>query len=275
MHVPTFPVLWTKVAYVSMGPVIFTYRSAHMSYFHPADRAGHPMEEKILEVFRWSHIVSGFLALFVAPIAMAVRKGGDAHRLWGKVFFYAMACVAITAVVMGIWLNKMFLAMMAVLSFHMAASGYRSLYHKRLHAGQRPGTMDLVLQGTAGVVNGGLFIWGFVNIMLGNRGSATTLFIVFGLIGSLMVWRNLQRFYKHHHEKHEWLYAHMSGFLGGYIATVSAFSAVNMEFIKPVWLQWLWPSIIGIPIIYWWTRRYRKRLGRGKRVRDLVEVRIP
>ncbi|HNU56718.1 MAG TPA: DUF2306 domain-containing protein [Flavobacteriales bacterium] len=232
------------------------------------------MEESILAGFRWVHIASGFVALFVAPIAMAVRKGGDAHRLWGKVFFYGMVLVALTAIIMGIWQNKMFLAMMAVLSFHMAASGYRALYHKRLHAGQKPGTSDLVLQGTAGVVNGGLFIWGFVNILLGNKGVGTMLFIAFGLIGSFMVWRNLQRFYKHHHEKHEWLFAHMAGFLGGYIATVSAFSAVNMAFIKPVWLQWLWPTIVGVPLIILWSRYYRKRLSRGRRARDVVEIRI-
>ncbi|MBL7944845.1 MAG: hypothetical protein JNN32_02200 [Flavobacteriales bacterium] len=232
------------------------------------------MEEQVIGIFRWIHIAAGFIALFVAPIAMVVRKGSDQHRLWGKVFFYAMAVVAITAIVVGVWKNNLFLAMLAVLSFHLVASGYRSLYHKRLHEGQKPDTMDVVVQGTAGVVNGGLFIWGFVNILLGNRGSGTILFLAFGLIGSLLVWRNLQRFYKRSHEKHEWLYAHMSGFLGGYIATVSAFSAVNFTFIKPVWLQWLWPTLVGTPLIILWTNHYRKKLSRGRRARDVVEVRI-
>lgn len=232
------------------------------------------MEEKIISIFRWLHIAAGFTALFVAPLAMVVRKGGDAHRRWGKVFFYSMAVVAITAIVVGIWKNNIFLAMLAVLSFHLAASGYRSLYHKRLHEGQKPGTLDIVLQGTAGVVNGGLFIWGFVNILLGNRGTSSLLFLAFGLIGSLFVWRNVQRFYKRSNEKHEWLFAHMSGFLGGYIATVSAFSAVNMSFIKPVWLQWLWPTLVGTPLIILWVSYYRKKLSRGRRARDVVDVRI-
>jgi len=232
------------------------------------------MEEQVISAFRWVHIMAGFTALFVAPVAMVVRKGGDAHRLWGKIFFYSMAVVAITAIVVGVWRDNMFLAMLAVLSFHLVASGYRSLYHKRLHEGQRPSTMDVVVQGTAGFVNGGLFIWGMVNMMLGNRGSGTMLFLAFGLIGSLLVWRNLQRFYKRSNEKHEWLYAHMGNFLGGYIATVSAFSAVNFTFIKPVALQWLWPTIVGTPLIILWTRYYRKKLSRGRRARDVVEVRI-
>ncbi|MCB0771602.1 MAG: hypothetical protein KDC00_14475, partial [Flavobacteriales bacterium] len=100
------------------------------------------------------------------------------------------------------------------------------------------------------------------------------LFLVFGTIGSLMVWRNMQRFYKRSHDKHEWLYAHMAGFLGGYIATVSAFSVVNMEFITPAWMQWLWPTFIGVPVIVLWSRYYKKRLTRGRRARNVFDVRI-
>lgn len=232
------------------------------------------MEEQLINVIRWTHIAAGFTALVVAPVAMIVRKGGDAHRLWGKVFFYAMAVVAITAIVIGIVRPNIFLAMVALFSFHLVASGYRSLYHKKLHEGQKPATMDIVLQATAGLINGGLFIWGFTSLVLGHRSNSAIIFLVFGLIGSLMVWRNIQRFYKHSHDKHEWLFAHMSGFLGGYIATVSAFSAVNMEFIKPVWLQWLWPTIIGTPLIILWVNSYKKKLTRGKRTRDVVETRI-
>jgi len=232
------------------------------------------MEETLISALRILHIASGFTALVIAPLAMIARKGGDAHRRWGKIFFYAMAVVATTAVVIGIIRPNVFLALVAVFSFHMVASGYRALFHKRLHEGQKPGTMDLLLQGTAGFINGGLLVWGITNFMLGNRSSSTIIFIAFGMIGSLMVWRNLQRFYKRSHDKHEWLYDHMTGFLGGYIATVSAFSAVNMEFIKPVWLQWLWPTLLGSPLITYWIRHYRGKLSRGRRAKDVVEVRI-
>ena len=48
--------------------------------------------------------------------------------------------------------------MVAIFSFHMIASGYRSLYHKRVHEGQKPGRLDLVLQGVAAVVSGDLMV---------------------------------------------------------------------------------------------------------------------
>ena len=232
------------------------------------------MEELILKGFRILHIAAGFTALVVAPLAMIAAKGGDAHRRWGKLFFYAMAIVAFTAIVMGIIRPNVFLAMLAVFSFHMVASGYLALHLKRVHEGQKPDRLDIILQGSAGVINGGLFIWGITNFILGNPGSSTMIFLVFGTIGSLMVWRNMQRFYKRSHDKHEWLFDHMTGFLGGYIATVSAFSAVNMEFITPLWLQWLWPTIMGTPLIVLWTRYYKKRLTKGRRARDVFDVRI-
>jgi len=235
------------------------------------------MEELIVKTFRVLHIAAGFTALVIAPLAMAARKGGAAHRRWGKVFFYAMAVVTVTAIVIGVLRPNIFLAMVAVFSFHMIASGYRALYQKKLHEGQKPARWDLIVQGIAAVINGGLFIWGLVLLMLGHRDTLTILFLVFGLIGSLMVWRNLQRFYKRSHDKNEWFFAHMTGFLGGYIATVSAFSAVNFQQWfpgLPGWIAWLWPTILGTPMIVLWSSYYRKKFTKGRRARDVVEVRI-
>jgi hypothetical protein len=50
--------------------------------------------------------------------------------------------------------------------------------------------------------------------------------------------------------------------LGSYIATVSAFSAVNFHFL-PMVIRWLWPSIIGIPGIFLWIGYYRKKFTRS------------
>lgn len=220
------------------------------------------------------HALAGFIALAVAPLAMLARKGGDWHRRWGKAYFYSMVLVAATAIALGIHRSNWLMAMVAVFAFHMIASGYRALYLKRLHEGQRPQRADLILMGSAGIINGGLFLWGAVNLALGHRGSGPVIFTVFGIIGLLFVWRDLQRFYRSSHDKRDWLYAHMTGFLGGYIATVSAFSAVNLTMIQPQWVQWIWPTVIGAPLIAAWVGRYRRRFDAGGRSRDLFELRI-
>jgi fluoride ion exporter CrcB/FEX len=221
------------------------------------------------------HAAAGGIALFVAPLAMLVRKGGDWHRRWGRTFFWGMVVVCSTAIALGIiHPNNFWLALVAVFSFHMVASGYRSLYLKRLHAGQKPERVDFLLHGIAGLMNAGLLIWGLAHLFLGRGGAGPILFVAFGSIGMFMVVRNVMRFYRRKNDKREWLYGHMIGFLGGYIATVSAFSAVNLTMIRPVWLQWLWPTIIGTPLIIFWVRYYRKKFASGQRMRNLADIRI-
>jgi hypothetical protein len=51
--------------------------------------------------------------------------------------------------------------------------------------------------------------------------------------------------------------------LGSYIATVSAFSAVNFQFL-PVVVRWLWPSIVGVPGIFLWMSYYKAKFSRGR-----------
>ncbi len=227
-----------------------------------------------MKALLYLHAFAGTLALVIAPLAMLASKGSDAHRRWGKVFFYAMSVVVVTAIIAGIVRPNILMALVALFSFHMLASGYRALFLKKLHEGQRMQRWDFILQGSAAVINGALFLWGLINLTMGRRDSASIIFFVYGSVGLFMVWRNLHQFYKRSVDKREWLYMHMTGFLGGYIATVSAFSAVNLHMIQPTWLQWLWPTIIGSPLIAYWISYYRKGFAKGKRVSDMVRTRI-
>ncbi len=227
-----------------------------------------------MQAILYLHAFAGAVALLIAPLAMLASKGSDAHRRWGKVFFYAMSVVVVTAIIAGIVRPNILMALVALFSFHMLASGYRALYLKKLHEGQRMQRWDYILHGSAAVINGALFLWGLIHLVMGRRDSASIIFFVFGTIGLFMVWSNIHRFYKRSVDKREWLYMHMTGFLGGYIATVSAFSAVNLTMIQPQWLQWLWPTIIGSPLIAYWISYYRKGFAKGKRVNDMVRTRI-
>lgn len=233
------------------------------------------LEASIVKGLLGLHVVAGGIALVVAPMAMVARKGGNWHRRWGKIFFYGMIVVCTTAITLGILHPaKFWLALVAVFSFHLVASGYRSLYLKKMHRGLRPTRIDLALHGIAGVVNVGLLIWGLAHLILGSINTQAVLFTVFGLIGTLMVVNGLLKFYRQRHDKREWLYGHIGGFLGGYIATVSAFSVVNLTMIEPIWLQWLWPTIVGVPLIFYWVWWLKQRFAKGERLRSFADVRI-
>jgi hypothetical protein len=233
------------------------------------------------QIFPWVlrlHAAAGTLALFVAPMAMVVHKGGTWHRRWGKLFFYGMIVVCCTAIAMAIWHPANFwLALVAVFSFHLVASGYRSLYLKKLHEGLKPNNLDKWLHGLAALFNGGLLIWGLSHVFMGVRDTRATLYTVFGLIGMATVVVNFTKFFKRKHDKREWFFGHISGMLGGYIATLSAFSAVNFgEWFPwmPTWLVWLWPTLLGTPVVALWSAYYRRKFANGTRVRQIAEIRI-
>src|SRR2546429_8387432 len=73
---------------------------------------------------------------------MLTAKGGRTHRRWGKVSSWAMAAVALTAVVLAVWRPVVFLALLAVFSFYSAFSGYRSLFRKRPREGAHASALD-------------------------------------------------------------------------------------------------------------------------------------
>lgn len=238
---------------------------------------GDPMsiDSTLVPVLTAVHTAAGTVALVVAPLAMLVRKGGDWHRRWGKMFFYGVAVVCATAIILGILNPKNFwLALVAVFSFHLVASGYRSLYLKQMHKGLRPARIDLVLHGVAAVVDGGLLIWGLAHLFLGSFNAQAVLFTVLGLVGTLLVAGGFMQFYRQRQDKRAWLYGHIIGFVGGYVATLTAFSGVNLTMADPAWLRWAWPSMAGVPLIVLWVRYLRKRFARGEHLRSFADVRI-
>jgi len=215
--------------------------------------------EQIIQWTLYGHILAGFVALFVAPIAMITQKGGKQHRFWGKVYFYGMAIVTVTAIVISLYRPIPFLLMVAVFSFYTIVSAYRILYLKKLHKDQKPKSLDWFIAIVAGMFNIGLLIWG-MNILLGSGNGFGYVALAFGIIGLVGVFQNTWSFIRPPKVANHWLLNHMNGMLGGYIATVTAFSAVNLHFLPTV-LQWLWPTLIGAPLIHFWKKRYTKKVA--------------
>lgn len=60
----------------------------------------HPDWPKSLRALLLVHILAGAVAFVCAPVALVTAKGGRAHRQWGRVYFWAMAVVAATALLL-------------------------------------------------------------------------------------------------------------------------------------------------------------------------------
>ena len=125
------------------------------------------------------HILFGSVALFVAPAAMVTSKGGLWHRRWGKLFFWAITGVAITAVVMSLIQSGLFFLLVALFSFYLAFTGYRVLYRKTPQQRATPGDWIAVSAMLAGSV--ALLAYGAYLMLTSSFGMVA---LVFGAIGS-------------------------------------------------------------------------------------------
>ena len=206
------------------------------------------------------HIFFGSVALFAAPGAMLTRKGGLWHRRWGKIYFWSMAVVVLSAVVLSLMRPGLFLLLVAVFSFYLAFTGYRVLYRK---SPRQPATSldwggaTLMLLG-----GGGLVGYGISQLRTTSFGAVA---IVFGGIGLLLAASDVRAFLRPANDKRAWWFTHMTRMLAAYIATVTAFSAVNFQFLPPL-PRWLWPTAAGLAGILAWRRHYWKKFN-GQRMK--------
>jgi hypothetical protein len=222
-----------------------------------------------LRILLGLHIACGVTAFVCAPVALATTKGGKTHRRWGKIYFWAMAAVAVSALILSFALPIFFLAMVAVFSFYACFSAYRILYLKDLYKGGRPLALDWLAALVTVASSSLLFLMGFLKPALMGVGvveiaghSISIVSIVFGLIGVRLGLNSIGLFVKAPTEKMFWWFGHLQGMIGSYIAAMTAFSAVNLgRHFGNAWWVWLWPTIVGVPAISIWTAYYKKKFS--------------
>jgi uncharacterized membrane protein len=205
------------------------------------------------------HILAGAAALVSGLIAMLTVKGGNGHRLNGKIYFWSMAVIFATSLYMSIFKSMLFFVLIAFFSFQAAFNGYRILYLKKLPQGQKPGMIDYVALLIGAIAAIGMLSFA-VLVMSGNSQMAIIL-AVFGAFYSLGVWNEYRKFTKPPQEKMFWLYKHIGQMGGAYIATTTAFLVNNYRFFPfaPAAALWLAPTAVGIVLITFTVKKYRKK----------------
>ena len=195
------------------------------------------------------------------PGALLTKKGGKAHRTWGKVFFWALTATTFLSSILGLWRPNYFLFLVGLFSFYLAFAGYRVLYRKRPDLGQRATALDYVVTVICLAASLGLLVMSVAKPVFVRSGVDPVL-SVFGLIGTVGTVRDLQVFrmkFDLTRDRKKWIYKHIGNMIGAYIAALTAFSATTMHFLPPI-LAWLWPTAVFVPVIVWNIRKY-KRMG--------------
>jgi len=206
------------------------------------------------------HIGAGSVALLAGLLAMVWRKGSRRHRGAGRAYFWSMSLVTVTALWLSAVKGDLFLGAIGVFSFYLIASGYRAVVRKHLH--EQAQALDWALSGFAGVAGAVLVALGLAQSLRGQGLVAAVLGGAALALASADAWR-LARGPR---EAMGWWYLHMTRMLAAYIATVTAVSVVNLQFL-PETVRWLWPTVVGTIGITVWRAYYRRLFAARRRPR--------
>jgi uncharacterized membrane protein len=210
----------------------------------------------------FSHIICGALVLLIGLIIMIAQpKGNKTHKKLGWVYYLAMCWISLSAIIGMIFFNfHLFLFPIAIFSFHLVYSGFRSI---KLKNSTKAAWYDwLVAIGTL-LVGVGLLIYG-VEIIGTNKGLGI-LSLVFGFfigwsgLEDVFLYKNLAK-----KDKMWWWFHHMRGMLGGFLAAFTAFLVQNGEIIPVIgqsWIIWVVPGVAGGVGISRWTSYYKKKFA--------------
>lgn len=211
------------------------------------------------------HVISGFLALACGAVAIATKKGKGTHVTNGRIYFWSMILVAVTAFYLSIVNVIPFLFLIAVFSFYLTWTGYKAIHWKNKNLPSAIYWFDVILSHLVllfGIVMMVLSILTWFNVHLNSViTSLRSVLLVFGIGTIIFAGEDLILFYrKSSSSKFLWMYTHIGRMLGAYIATFTAFLVVNGEFFPSPLIPWLGPTVIGTPFIFYWIGKYRKKL---------------
>lgn len=203
------------------------------------------------------HIASGCIALLTGLGAILYRNRTKIHKRIGKIYFWSMSIIFVSAVMMSLVKMNLFLLCIAFFSYYAALTAYRSLQLKKLHIGQKPEKIDWLIEFFFGLMHVGFVCFAFY-LLYNNNISFGTISLVFGLIGLRSNYSTIKRLRGQITEKAYWLMAHVSGMIASYIATITAFTVNNNQWIgMPNIVAWLGPTVLLVPFIFYEVGKLR------------------
>jgi uncharacterized membrane protein len=195
------------------------------------------------------HVIAGTTALLTGLLNMMARKGGKRHRRAGTVFAWSMYAVAASALILSSLLGSIFFFCLGVFTFYMTWNGQRSAMFRTVDF--TPMDILVLMIGTANTV---------VMVIAGNA-----ILMGLGVLSATLIvqeWLLLIRTRRGWQAPPlAWLRRHIGMIVGSYISTLTAFLSVNFSVGPwPYWLPWALPSMVLVPLMIWWTRKYVKAI---------------
>jgi hypothetical protein len=196
------------------------------------------------------HIVAGSAAMISSGFALGSAKGKKAHILSGRIYFWAMVVIFVTAIAMAMLTGNQFLFITAIFSFYLAFAGMR-------FAKNRTGTpqwIDWIAVGLMLLAGAGM--WVLAAVYFSDQNNSYMVPAIFGLVALSLGFQDLMT---HRHKNatgKNRIARHLTNMMGGTIALITAVLVVNID-MQPSWIFWLLPTLVITPVIVWWNRKVK------------------
>jgi len=196
------------------------------------------------------HILAGFISLGIAYVLLFIKKGNKRHKKLGMIYVYGMTTIFVTAIPLSL-LGEFnpFLFVIAIFSFYLAFSGYRQGRDRNGAREQIDKALGIFITATSI-----LFYSMAVSLYL----IEDPMWITSVIFGSIALVFSINDFRRMKIVERPNFYdktnLHLNLMLAGTIATTTAF-IVTIEPLSTLWLNWVSPTIVGTPIIIYFSKR--------------------
>jgi uncharacterized membrane protein len=206
--------------------------------------------ETLFNILLVIHIVFGATGLILGTIIMIIRKADITHKKIGFLFFISMIINAICSLVLAYFRPNLFLFTIGIFSIYLAITGRRHLKVKIFTIQKDAMLYDWILSGTMALFGLALVTYSIIHQNL--------IYAFFGLLSFLLACREMYVFITKKYEPNYFLKSHIGRMIGSYITALTAFIVVNDIPYIPSIIKWIGPSIILIPLIFIWQKKYIK-----------------
>ena len=196
------------------------------------------------------HILAGFISLGIAYVLLFIKKGNKRHKKLGMIYVYGMTTIFVTAIPLSL-LGEFnpFLFVIAIFSFYLAFSGYRQGRDRNGAREQIDKALGIFITATSI-----LFYSMAVSLYL-IEDSMWITSVIFGSIALVFSINDFRRMkIVERPDFYDRTNLHLNLMLAGTIATTTAF-IVTIDPFSTLWLNWIAPTIVGTPIIIYFSKR--------------------
>jgi uncharacterized membrane protein len=208
-----------------------------------------------MDIFRFIlalHILGGSVGLISGTIVLILKKGDKIHKKIGSIFFWAMNLAGLCSFVLAVMHPNNFLFVVGIFTLYMNLTARSYLKFKRKNA---------VINFRDAIPTIGMVIAAFFFVIDGikilSKDTFGWVLLSFAFISLRFVLADYMFFKWKSKFSNQWLLSHLQRMIGTYIASITAFLVVNINF-KPAFVIWLAPTVLLVPLIIYWSRKSGK-----------------